>query len=81
MISFRFAELNPLTRGFGGVSSGWMKYAVTPATLSHAPLLLRKDKQCVAGFGLFPKQEASFRQFKPFFWQPVVVCLQFGRVF
>jgi hypothetical protein len=38
VISFRFAELNPLTRGFGGVPSGWMKYAVTPATLSHAPM-------------------------------------------
>ena len=67
VISFRFAELNPLTRGFGGVPSGWLKYAVTPATISHAPmrrcakanpLLQRKDRQYVVGFGSSPKQEA-----------------------
>src|ERR1700722_9780047 len=63
VISFRFAELNPLTRGFGDVSSDWMKYAVTPATFFHAPMRQsqsaasaeRQTMRC--GIWLMPKQE------------------------
>jgi hypothetical protein len=38
VISFRFAELNPLTRGLSGRSFGWVKYAVTPTMFSQAPM-------------------------------------------